>query len=426
MKKFILIIVTFFYLISLSLADSVRIIDNPEDAYQVRMHLLEGAQEEIQISYFIFAEDQTALEVLALLRKKAREGVKVKLMIDSMFNHIPKELGTHLQQENVQIRNFNNFNIFKFGKSIRYRMHDKMFIVDQQKIIMGGRNIEDTYFGKAKKNYEDRDLFMIGNIAKEASEYFDSLWSADHVKEMKRVDLKDDSAAKELDKVEENYFSKSSLTDFDLTSWESQLLQVENVHLFHDAVNAKKQKMTGTATQLYDLIKNAKKSVIIDSPYLIMTKELKAVFKDAIARNVKIRILTNSLKSTDGLLPQAGYIGQRKKIVQMGIDLYEYFADDSFHSKSMVVDDEIAAIGSFNFDPRSQNLNTETMAVVNNSKMAAMLTDSMNESLKLAYKINNKGRPEGFNSKLPGVSLKKKVVTRLIQYLVVPFTKGLL
>ena len=89
MKKFILIIVTFFYLISLSFADSVRIIDNPEDAYQVRMHLLESAQEEIQISYFIFAEDQTALEVLALLRKKAREGVKVKLMIDSMFNHIP-------------------------------------------------------------------------------------------------------------------------------------------------------------------------------------------------------------------------------------------------------------------------------------------------------------------------------------------------
>jgi cardiolipin synthase len=106
MKKFILIIVTFIYLISLSFADSVRIIDNPEDAYQVRMHLLESAQEEIEISYFIFAEDQTALEVLALLRKKAREGVKVKLMIDSMFNHIPKEIGTHLQQENVQIKNF--------------------------------------------------------------------------------------------------------------------------------------------------------------------------------------------------------------------------------------------------------------------------------------------------------------------------------
>ena len=145
-------------LISASYADTARIIDSGEDALKIRMQLIESAKEEILISYFIFAEDNTALEMLSLLRKKAREGVRVRVMIDDLFNDIPKDIGTHLQQENVLIKNFNKFNFFRFGKSIKYRMHDKMFIVDQQKIIMGGRNVEDTYYGKAEKNFDDRDI----------------------------------------------------------------------------------------------------------------------------------------------------------------------------------------------------------------------------------------------------------------------------
>lgn len=165
MKKLICFILCLLSLISAVYADSVRIIDNAEEAYQVRMKLIESAKEEIQISYFIFAEDTTAMEVLALLRKKAREGVKVKVMIDDMFNKIPADVGAHLMHENVTIKNFNKFSLLRFGKSIRYRMHDKMFIVDQQKIILGGRNIEDTYFGKAKKNYDDRDIYVAGDLA---------------------------------------------------------------------------------------------------------------------------------------------------------------------------------------------------------------------------------------------------------------------
>jgi putative cardiolipin synthase len=426
MKKITYLIFSLLYLISIAYGDSVRIIDSGEEAYQVRMSLIESAKEEIQISYFIFGDDKSALEVLSLLRKKAREGVKVKIMIDALFNAIPKEIGTILQQENVLIKNFNTFNFFRLGKSIRYRMHDKMFIIDQKKVIFGGRNIEDTYFSKAKKNYDDRDIYVVGDIARKAGEYFNNLWSADHLKSFQNVEIKDSKATEELDTIEANYIMQRSHDDFELSIWENGLIEVEKMELFHDPIATKKQKMTGTASSLYELIKNAKKSVIIDTPYLILTKELKTILKEAIKRNVKIRFLTNSLKSTDGLFPQAAYIGQRKKIVRMGIELYEYFSEDSFHSKSMVVDDEIAAIGSFNFDPRSQNLNTETMAIVHDSKVADLLTKSMDESLKLAYKINEKGRPEGFDSKLPGVSLKKKILTRLIQFLVVPFTKGLL
>ena len=190
MRNSIFTLLFFISLISASYAESVRILDDAEQAYKVRMHLIEGAKEEILISYFIFAQDETAKEVLSLLRKKAREGVKVKVMVDALFNDIPRDIGTHLQQENVLIKNFNTFNFFRLAKSFKYRMHDKMFIIDQQKIIMGGRNIEDTYYGKANKNYDDRDIYIVGDIAKEASTYFNELWLADHLKPFKQKKLK--------------------------------------------------------------------------------------------------------------------------------------------------------------------------------------------------------------------------------------------
>jgi putative cardiolipin synthase len=426
MRKHLFTILFFLSFISASYAESVRILDDADQAYKVRMGLIAEAKEEILISYFIFAQDATAKEVLSLLRKKAREGVKVKVMVDALFNDIPSDIGTHLQHENVLIKNFNTFNFFRLGKSIKYRMHDKMFIIDQKKIIMGGRNIEDTYYGKAEKNYDDRDIYIVGDIAKEASTYFLELWQADHLKAFKQKKLKDTKASEALDEVQNNYAMKKTMDTFDFAEWESDLQHVENVDLFHDEIGTRKKKMSGTAKRLYDLITSAKTSVIIDSPYLVMTKEFHAVLEGVITRGVSVRILTNSLKSTDGLLPQAAYIGQRKRIVDMGIDLYEYFGEDSLHAKSLVIDSEIAAIGSFNFDPRSQDLNTETMAVLHDPKLAGLLTQSMNESLNISYKIDENGRPEGHDSKLPGVSLKKKIITKLIQFLIVPFAKNLL
>ncbi len=426
MRNYLIFILVSLFLVSSTYADSVRILDDGDDAYQVRMQLIENAKEEILISYFIFADDATAMEVLSLLRKKAREGVKIKIMVDAMFNSIPADVGTHLQQENVLIKNFNSFNFFRLSKSFKYRMHDKMFIVDQKKIIMGGRNIEDTYYGRATKNYDDRDIFIRGDIAQQAASYFLELWEASHLEAFKQIKLNDSSASEQLDQIQTNFEMKQALVSFELENWETNLMEVENVDLFHDAVTDRKQKMTGTAKHLYELIEKAKTSVLIESPYLVITKELKSILADAIARGVKIRFLTNSLKSTDGLFPQAAYIGQRKKIVEMGIELFEYFGEDSLHSKSIVVDDEIAGIGSFNFDPRSQNLNTETMAIIHDAKLADILTESMKENLKIAYQIDQEGHPTGYSSKLPGVSLKKKILTKLIQFLIVPFAKGLL
>jgi cardiolipin synthase C len=414
-----------------ALADYVKIVDDPSEALRLRYALIQKARHKINVSYFIFAKDNTAMEFLALLREKARAGVEVKIIIDALFNDIPKDVATHLHQAGVIIKNFNKLQWYRPGKAIKYRMHDKMFIVDGEEVILGGRNIEDTYYARAEKNYDDRDVYLQGETATKADSYFEEFWQASHLTPMKlltknnaKTKLKIEKAELMLDDKVLNAISEKS--NFNLKLWQDDMVFVDDVDVLFDAISSRKNGNLGTTAQLYALMAQAQHSVLIDSPYLILSKELEALFKELIARGVKVRILTNSLKATDGIMPQAGYLMQRRKISAMGIELYEYFGDDSFHAKSLLIDEKISLIGSFNLDPRSQNLNTETMAVIHNETVAMQLKESMEQKLDLSYQIDSFGNPMGHGRYLPGVDLKKRATTRLIQYILAPLIKGLL
>lgn len=438
-KRLFTLFVLVLSLTSFSYADSVRIMDDPQEALDLRMQMIKDATESIEISYFIFADDETSLNLLAALRTKLMEGVKVKIMVDSMFNDIPKYIGTVLMHEGMEIKNFNKFNLLLLGKSLKYRMHDKMLIVDREHMVMGGRNIEDTYYGKAHKNYNDRDIYIKGESAVIASDYYNQLFIAEHLTDFKIAELwvndPEDGRyqyyyreVKNAYKIlTEKYFAfKDQKSILSMDSWSEQCVEVENVDIAFDAISSRKSSSVGTTKKLYQYMRDVKHSLIIDSPYLVITKKLRTIFKELIARGVYIRILTNSARATDGVFPQAAYLSDRAEIASMGIDLYEYYADDSFHSKSMVIDDEIAIVGSFNLDPRSERLNTETIAVVHKPKVAALLRKSMDYSLESSYKVDENGHPIGFDEKLPGISKTKKFVLRLIQYTVAKIFRGLL
>lgn len=438
-KKLIALISLYALSISISYADSVRILDNPEEALNIRMQMIKDAQKSIEISYFIFSDDETSIDFLAALRSKLFEGVKVKIMVDSMFNDIPKYMGTILMHEGLEIKNFNKFNLLKLGKSLKYRMHDKMLIVDKEHMVMGGRNIEDTYYGKSHKNYHDRDIYIKGESALRASNYYNQLFTAKHLTDFKIAELwvKDPVDGRyqyyyrELKKAykiltEKMFAFKENKALFDMSSWSEQCVEVENVDVAFDAISSRKSSEVGTTKKLYDYIKDVKHTLLIDSPYLVITERLKKIFQELIDRGVYIRILTNSARATDGVFPQAAYLNDRAELASMGIDLYEYYSDDSFHAKSMVIDDEIAIVGSFNLDPRSERLNTETIAVIHKTKVASLLKKSMDYSLETSYKIDEYGNPIGYNENLPGISKTKKFVLRLIQYTVAKLFRGLL
>ena len=140
-----------------------------------------------------------------------------------------------------------------------------------------------------------------------------------------------------------------------------------------------------TTDALIELVKNAKHTIDIQSPYLITTELSQNLFKDATQRGVEIRILTNSLSSTDNVEAFSGYQRDREKLLATGVRIYEFKPDAAvrlkimtsalqeeidyapifgLHAKSMVIDGHTTVIGTFNLDPRSANLNTECLTII--------------------------------------------------------------
>jgi putative cardiolipin synthase len=429
-------------------ADVYRLIDDGTEALQLRVDLIENAKEEILISYFIYADDRNARQFSSLLRNAARRGVKVTLLIDEMFNDIDTFSATHLLREGVKVLDYNKFKFIKLSRSLR-RMHDKVMIIDNKYMILGGRNIEDTYYDNTEKNYDDRDVLITGNSVIVARDYYKELVQAPHIQTTESINVTDPNltrrqrkkllknymeneekvieAEKVMDKAYQSLYVEDGIEmgRTNLSIWTDGQVDVHNIQFIHDPISVKKQKGRETTREvLYDLIRNAKEEVIIESPYLVLDKALKKLFRDTIERGVRIRIVTNSLEATDAYAPQAAYIGQRKKIVKMGIELYEFVSTDCFHAKSLVIDKKIAVVGSYNFDPRSAYLNTETMGLVESEEVAQQLLDAMDVHVKMSVRIMKNGKPEGSRRALPNSSFKKRLITRLLQYLVVPFFKS--
>jgi len=146
--------------------------------------------------------------------------------------------------------------------------------------------------------------------------------------------------------------------------------------------------------------------VVIQSPYLVLSDQAIALFQRALDRGVHVRVNTNSLASTDNLQAFAGYRNQRDRLLAMGIEIFEYRPDArtpsearrrelvgnlpagagaapvfGLHAKSMVVDSRIAFIGTFNLDPRSENLNTEVGIVVRDEALARRVEDAIEEDM---------------------------------------------
>ena len=164
-----------------------------------------------------------------------------------------------------------------------------------------------------------------------------------------------------------------------------------------------------------ELIDNAQERVIIESPYLVPTRQFRTGLLRTLKHGVEVRILTNSLSSTDSLWPQAGYVGKRRWLVQQGVELWEYYGAESLHAKTAVLDGELAVVGSFNFDPRSQRLNTELAVVIDDPTWAAGLATTMDEPLANSAQIGPDGRPIGYEERYPNASRGKIWMLRFMR-----------
>jgi cardiolipin synthase C len=375
-------------------ADVFRILDDPREAAQARVDIIQQATTDISALYFLARNDRVTLAALALLCDAKRRGVpNVRLIVDASFNRIPKDVLAHLRAEGVEVRVYHPLTL-RHPSWLFRRMHEKVVITDAARYIAGGRNLADSYFGLAKNNnYVDRDVYIDGPSAADAARHFENLWNSNHVRALKvRVSPQEvERAGQRLDDTLLELESGGFVALNTGRDWSEGQQQVASVRFLHDPV------VPGTAPRVADglaeLLANAKTSIVIESPYFVPPKAMRMLLYKKLGEGVSVTFLTNSLHSSDGVLPYAGYLKYRRRMVRAGMDVREYKGPDTLHAKSMVIDGRIAVVGSYNADPRSQNLNTEVMCVTEDEQAARELAESIQMHIDNSWKIERSGWP---------------------------------
>ncbi len=415
----------------------VYVLEDGSGSMVARAWLTEYAEKTIDIQYFIFSTDNVGLIACDYLIRAADRGVKVRIIVDDiMVDADVQDILTFASHENITVKIYNpGVNLGKniFGKIQKFttdfrdanqRMHNKTFIVDGKVVITGGRNIADEYFDYDHEyNFRDRDILLLGNITKTVQTSFDQFWNSDLSEDVNAVvddAPKNATAENRFDKLHEyacnpkNFWPQvreriTALPDtFKAIKASGGLVWLDDVQFISDdpGKNDGTKGLGGggvSTTALIDLVKNAKSSIEIQTPYLITTELSQKLFSAAVERGVQIRILTNSLASTDNVEAFSSYQTDRETLLNTGVRIFEFRPDAAertkimtgelqeklnhkpifgLHAKSMVIDKQITVIGTFNLDPRSANLNTECIVIVNSESISAGVLKGMEEEFK--------------------------------------------
>ena len=368
-------------------ADVVRILDDPRDAAQAKVEMIQQVRSEIDAVYFLARNDRITLSSLALLRDARRRGVaRVRLIVDANFQHIPRAVLAYLIDEGLQIRVYHPLTL-RHPSWIFRRMHDKVVGVDGERYITGGRNLAEGYFGLAPKtNFVDRDVYIEGPSAADAGMHFENLWNSAHVADLRvdHVRLGEKQRAAELLEDARADLERNRFIALDTgRDWSAGQKDVPAVRFLHDPSGDGPR----VADSLVEILEKAKQSIVIETPYLVPSRDLRDVLRRKLSEGVHVLILTNSLRSTDGVLPYAGFLKYRHWLIHAGVDVREYKGPDTLHAKSAVIDGRITLVGSYNVDPRSANLNTEVMCVAEDAQVARQLLTSIDAHLRNSWSM---------------------------------------
>ncbi|MDJ0777142.1 MAG: phospholipase D family protein [Gammaproteobacteria bacterium] len=396
------------------------------DSLGARLRMIDAAEESIDLQYFLMKDDIVGALISAKLLEAADRGVRVRFLLDDIFSSVKDvDLFVLNEHENIEVRLFNpiarqGFKLLNFAWDFaraNRRMHNKSFTVDGSFTIVGGRNLAAEYFSlNDKTEFFDIDVLATGPIAAEVAASFDYFWN--FPKALGIHHLRNKPSPGQMQKAREaidNVFSSQGAAIYREAIDSQILLQLINNEVSDVVAEAElisenplKLKLPVEDDSLR-LIKavgeymlNAENEVLIITPYLIPTERGMALFDSILERGTRIRLVTNSLASTNQVAVHAHYEGYRQGLLAMGAELYETRADafhsiglgdserqrSTLHAKMIIIDRRYVFIGSLNLDPRSVAINTELGIMIDSSELAEMLlTDIEGNFERVVYRL---------------------------------------
>lgn len=413
----------------------VRLITNNVEAWYARWYMISSAKRTIDTTYFIVDKDIFGMSFLGLLMKKAKEGVKVRLMMDARGSMDLTKVMTgmdYLQElvenPNVEIKVYNPLasNLVKVFGNIRNIIssnHDKIIIVDDELCITGGRNIEMNYFVSPKdvaKVYRDTDVLIQNEgIAAQMKTAFNDEFNSHAAYNVKKEIFGNwVSREKELDlarRAMQNFMNGMGLMNPEqltsdkeaLVKYNEELVKYPSMqsysayipftgdHIYPSMILDKhsfKGTLNNITPSIIKLIDNAKSEIIIQNPYLVITDDVFAALQRANDRGVKINVHTNSPGSTDSAITQAFFLYDWKSIMakMRNLRMFGFKGETQLHSKVFVFDREVTIVGTYNMDPMSEQINSENVLVIKSKPFAVRtaLRIAEDEKNSIEYKVN--------------------------------------
>jgi putative cardiolipin synthase len=400
----------------------IRLLTSGDEALASLIALADRAERTLDIQYYIIHQDDSSRLFLHHLRLAAERGVRVRLLVDDLNTAGEDRRFMHLgERANVEVRVFNPFPGWRFAlwtrfvasasdiPRINHRMHNKLFVADNAIAITGGRNIGDQYFARdPHNNFIDLDVVAAGTVVPQLSATFDAFWNSKYAYPIASVaaPVQAEGVPKALE--ESAVSGEASWLARELDAKDLQLNWVPATVLADGpakiASDVAPSVEVTIANNVSALMRSAKNEVIVISPYFVPGPEGVALMRELVARGVHIRVLTNSLASTDSPLVHNGYSRYRLELLRLGVDLSEVrpklgtkrlrfhpfrSSNASLHAKALVIDQKTVFIGSMNMDARSARTNSEMGLVMRSADIAGQVTSLLDDiSADGSYKLS--------------------------------------
>ena len=408
------------------------LLDDGTQALLHRVALTRMAQKSIFLQSYIYKDEIASKIFMHELWKAANRGVQVRILIDD--NGLDSDFSDIITLDshpNIEVKIFNPYKnrsrflrypemVYDFNR-INHRMHNKIFVVDDIALIIGGRNVADDYFdNNTHLNFTDTDVVFVGEVAKSATKSFMAYWDYErsipatllpskrsmksYLKEIKAISQRiatQPSGFIKYDTTIRSFVQQYTTKRFDMAWGRAVFIadapdKIEKIHQRRPITDALKQIFSRTKSDVY-----------IAAAYLVPGKHALGDLSSLKNRKISINVLTNSLASTDSLVVYAAWERYRDNFLKNGVRVYEYQYEGknkkngrkksgvrgklssgaSLHSKTIVFDERITWVGSFNLDQRSSNLNTESVVIFENSEFAKKTKANIQAEMSDAWEL---------------------------------------
>ena len=464
----------------------VRILDEGPDALVARLAMIRSARRSIDLQTYIFDEDDAGWLVLRELQAAAARGVRVRLLLDQLaaLEKVETVAAVASLHAGLELRIYNpvldrvrlSMPMYAVAsaccwRQLNRRMHSKLLLVDDAIALTGGRNYQDDYYDWGEGyNFRDRDLLVAGPVAREMGANFAAFWASPRSVPAERLgDVARYLRAQGAPRLQppayrrpERVAALATLADDPVQVRErlvAPALAVAGVSFIADGPakhrdDAPAAQVDPASDALRTLIADARGEVLLQTPYLVLSKPAQRLFRSLHKQPAppRVRISTNSLASTDAFIAYAiSYKYKRRYLRDFGFEIHEFKpfpadapialdatgldldaaeaetavptrrpslrerrlakrglreAPDSesarrspfssggmpvrleragmrlgLHAKSLVVDERVGVVGTHNFDPRGDTLNTESAVVVDDPAFARALAGSIRRDM---------------------------------------------